>query len=468
MIRLLIFLWIGVIASIGGCTLSPKYTRPEAPIPSGWPTGKAYQEIAATSGAPTATEIRWRAFFRDERLQYVMEVALDNNRDLRVAALNVQRARAIYGIQRAELLPSINAIGSGTKQRVPADLSSTGKKKIAEEYSVNLGISSWEIDFFGRIRSLKERALEEYLTTEQARHSAQILLISSVANAYLTLAADREKLKLAAATLETQEAAYNLIRRRFEIGLASELDLRQAQTQVDIARGDIARFTQLVAQDENAMNLVVGASVPNGLLPIDLESVSTPRQISPGISSEVLLRRPDIVAVEHHLKAVNANIGAARAAFFPRVSLTTAIGTASSELSGLFKSGSDTWGFVPQIVMPIFDARLWSAYNATKIEKEIALVQYEKAIQTAFREVADALAQRGTVGAQLDAQQSLVDAVAETHRLSNVRYTKGIDNYLSVLDAQRTLYAAQKGLITIRLAIIANQVKLYAVLGGGV
>jgi multidrug efflux system outer membrane protein len=465
--RLLIVLWVGVIAAIGGCTLSPKYTRPEAPIPEGWPIGAAYQETTAMPGAPTVTEIQWWDFFTDRRLQGVIEKALENNRDLRLAALNVQRARAMYGIQRAELFPSVNAVGSGSKQRVPADLSATGKEMTAEQYSVNLGISSWEIDFFGRIRSLKERALEEYLATEQARRSAQILLISAVANAYLTLAADREHLKLATATLETQESAYNLIRRRYEVGLASELDLRQAQTQMDAARGDIARFTQVVAQDENALTLVVGTSVPPGLSPTYLGSVSTPRQIFPGISSEVLLRRPDILAVEHRLKAANANIGAARATFFPRISLTTAVGTASSELSGLFKSGSGTWSFAPQIVMPIFDARLWSAYDATKVGKEIALAQYEKAIQTAFREVADALAARVPVETQLLAQQSLVNALAETRRLSNVRYTKGIDSYLGVLDAQRSLYAAEQVLITIRLARLASLVRLYTVLGGG-
>lgn len=284
--------------------------------------------------------------------------------------------------------------------------------------------------------------MKEYLATEQARRGAQILLISAVANAYLTLAADRENFKLAAATFETQESAYNLIRRHYEIWLASKLDLRQAQTQVDSDRGDIARFTQLVAQDENALNLVVGTSVPSGLLPTDLGSVSTPRKISPGISSGVLLRWPDILAMEHRLKAANANIEATRAAFSPRIALTTGVRTASSELSGLFKSGSGTWSFALHIVMPIFDTQLWSAYNATKVEKEIALAQYEKAIQTAFRQMADALAQHGTVGEQLEAQQSLVDAVAETHRLSNTRYTKGIDNYLSVLDKQRSLYAA--------------------------
>jgi multidrug efflux system outer membrane protein len=236
---------------------------------------------------------------------------------------------------------------------------------------------------------------------------------------------------------------------------------------VDTARGDVARYTQLAAQDENVLNLLVGSPMLPALLPSDLGGVSPPQEISPGLSSELLLRRPDVLAAEHGLKAANANIGAARAAFFPRISLTTAIGTASADLSGLFKSGQGTWSFAPQIVMPIFDARTWSAYDVTKVEKEITVAQYEKAIQTAFREVADALAVRGTVNQQVEAQQSLVDAVAETYRLSNARYTKGIDSYLSVLDAQRSLYAAQQGLIVLHLARLVNQVTLYNVLGGG-
>jgi len=335
-----------------------------------------------------------------------------------------------------------------------------------EQYGVNLGISSWEIDFFGRIRSLKDRALEEYLATDQARRGAQILLVSAVANTYLTFAADRENLKLALSTLESQEAAYQLIRKRHDVGLVSELDLRRAQSQVDVARGDVARFMQLAAQDENALNLLVGSPMPPTLLPSDLGSVNPPKEISPGLSSEMLLHRPDVLAAEHRLKGANANIGAARAAFFPRISLTTIIGTASAELSGLFKSGSDVWSFAPQIVLPIFDARMWSAYDATKIEREIAVAQYEKAIQTAFREVADALAMQGTVSRQIAAQQSLVNAFAETYRLSNARYTKGIDSYLSVLDAQRSIYAAQQGLIALHLARLVNRVTFYKVLGG--
>jgi multidrug efflux system outer membrane protein len=465
--RYLFFLLVGITLVLGGCTLAPEYTRPEAPISAGWPTGAAYQEARTATDAPAALELRWREFFTDEKLRKIIETALSNNRDLRLAALNVQRARALYGIQRAEIFPSVNALGSGIRQRVPADLLETGNAITAEQYSVNLGISSWEIDFFGRIQSLKDRALEEYLATEQARRSAQILLVAAVANAYLTLAAGRENLKLAESTLETQEAAYRLVRRRYDVGLASELDLRQAQAQVETARGDIARFRQLVAQDENALNLLVGSSAPNELLPADLHSVSAPKEISPGMSSEVLLRRPDIMAEEHRLKAANANIGAARAAFFPRISLTAAVGTASSDLSNLFKSGSGTWIFSPQIVMPIFDARLWSAFDVTKVDREIALAQYEKTIQTAFREVADALAVNGTVDQRVSAQESLMEAVAETYRLSNVRYTRGLDSYLGVLDAQRSLYAAEQGLIAIRLARLANQVRFYAVLGGG-
>ena len=462
-----LFLLVGLFAFLAGCTLIPKYTKPEAPVPSSWPSGPAYKDTQAAPGAPLAADLRWLEFFTDERIQKVIETALNNNRDLRLAGLNVQRARALYGIQRAELLPAVNAAGSGSIQWVPADLSLTGQEMTAEQYSVTLGISYWEIDFFGRIQSLKDRALEEYLATEQAQRSAQILLISAVANAYLTLAADRETLKLAQSTLEAQRTAYDLIRLRYEKGLATALDLRQAQTQVDAARVDIARSTQLIAQDENALNLLVGSPLPSDLLPMELGSVPPLKEISAGISSEVLLRRPDILAAEHLLKAANAFIGAARAAFFPRIALTTAAGTASSELSGLFKSGSGTWIFAPEIVMPIFDARTWSAYDASKVQREIALVQYEKAIQAAFREVADALAVQGTAEEQLSAQQSLVDATAETYRLASLRYTKGIDSYLGVLDAQRSLYANQTAFIAIRLANLANQVRLYAVLGGG-
>jgi len=462
-----LFLLVGLFAFLTGCTLIPKYEKPEAPVPPSWPSGPAYKNTQPAPGEPFAADLKWVQFFTDERLQNIIETALNNNRDLRLASLNVERARALYRIQRAELLPTVNAVGSGVQERVPADLSITGSSYTAEQYSASLAVFSWEIDFFGRIRSLEKRALEEFLATEEARRSVQILLVSEAAIAFLTLAADREALQLSQSTLETQQAAYALIRRRYEKGIATAVDLRQAQTQVDGARVDIARYTQRVAQDENALNLLVGLPVSSDLLPESLSNVTPPKEIAPGTSSEVLLLRPDILSAENLLKAANANIGAARAAFFPRISLTTAIGTASDELSGLFKGGSSTWNFSGQFIWPIFDARIWSALKVTKVDKEIALAQYEKAIQAAFREVADALAVEGTVEDQVAAQQSLVNAVAETYRLSNLRYLKGVDSYLGVLDAQRSLRFAEQVLIAFRLARIANQVRLYAVLGGG-
>jgi multidrug efflux system outer membrane protein len=461
-------LFMGIFAIILGCTMAPKYERPNAPVPAQWPAGAAYNETKPAASSTVAAELVWREFITDQRLQKIIETALENNRDLRVAALNVEQARALYGIQKVQILPAVTATASMTKGRVPADLSTTGSDvSSAEQDSVNLGIIAWEIDFFGRIRSLKDQAYEQYISTEQARISVQILLVSQVASSYFILAADREALKLVTSTLEAQEATYKLIRKRQDVGLASELDLRRAQTLVETARVDVARYTQFVAQDENALNLLIGSPLPQELLPADLASIVPPKEVSPGLSSEVLLTRPDVLAAEHLLKAANANIGAARAAFFPRITLTSTVGTASAALSGLFKDGSSTWSFAPQISMPIFDARTWFAYDVTKVQKEIFIAQYEKAIQTAFREVADALAVRGTANQQVTAQQALVDAVAETYRLADMRYTKGIDSYLSVLDAQRSLYSAQLGLIALRFNRLANTIILYKALGGG-
>jgi multidrug efflux system outer membrane protein len=460
-----IVLILGLVVCLGGCTMIPKYTRPEPPIPAAWPSGPAYKETPVTERAPVAPDLQWQKFFTDARLQAIIAIALKNNRDLRVAALNVEKARALYRVQRAELLPVVETGFTATKEH--ARISGTTGLVTLEEYSANLGISSWELDFFGRIRSLGKKALEEYFATAQARRSAQISLVSEIAYAYLTLAADRENLQLAQSTLASQQAAFNLIRRRFEVGIVTQLDLRQAQTRVDAARVDVAKYTEQVAKDENALNLLAGSMVPADLLPGELSAVKPLPDVAPGTSSEVLLRRPDILEAENTLKAANANIGAARANFFPRISLTSAIGSASGDLSGLFKSGSFVWNYAPQIVLPIFDARTWSALRETKVEREIAVAQYEKAIQGAFREVADALASRGTLGDRMKAQQSLVDATAKTYQLSTARYEKGIDIYLNVLDAQRSLYTAQQGLIAIRLAKLANQVRLYAVLGGG-
>ena len=446
--------------------MAPTYKRPDAPVPTQWPTGAAYIETKSILSSTESPNVIWQDFVTDERLKQVIQRALTSNRDLRIAALNVERAAALYGIQRASLLPSVSAFGSMNKTLVPADLSTSGTSVTATQYTVSLGVTSWEIDFFGRIRSLKDQALEQYLATDQARHSAQILLISSVAGAYLTMAADREALKLVSATLESQEAAFKLIKRRFDVGIISDVDVQRAQSQVDTARGDVARYTQFVAQDENILTLLVGSSIHQELLPPDLRSVKPLKEVSPGLPSDMLLARPDILAAEHQLLAANANIGAARAAFFPRIILTGAVGTTSADLSGLFRPGQGMWNFAPQIVMPIFDARTWFAYDVSKVDKEIAIAQYEKAIQTAFREVADALAVRGTVNQQIAAQESLVKAFAATYGLSSARYNKGIDNYLSVLDAQRSLYGAQQALIFLRLAGISNTVALYKALGG--
>lgn len=447
--------------------MAPKYERPDAPMPSQWPSGPAYVEPASAAPAPETASLSWRTFIGDQRLRDVIEAALKNNRDLRVAVLNVEKAKAMYGIGKTSLLPTVNATGLWYQEHIPADLSSAGMSYTAEQYSVNLGIASWEIDFFGRIQSLKDKALEEYLATDQALRSARILLVSTVAQAYLALAADREALQMVLKTLETQEAAYHLFRKRYDVGMLSELDLRRAQSQVETARRDVARYTQQIAQDENGLILLVGSPLGRELLPPDFTTVGATGDISPGLSSAALLNRPDVLAAEHRLKAANANIGAARAAFFPRIALTTSVGTASAELSGLFKSGSDVWTFAPQIVMPIFDARTWFAFDVSKLEKEIAVAQYEKAVQTAFREVADALAVKGTINRQIEAQQALVEALTVTHRLSEARYAKGIDSYLSVLDAQRSLYVAKQALIMLHLVRINNTIELYKTLGGG-
>ena len=454
---------------LSGCaSMAPKYTQPAAPVPSEWPSGPAYKESAAKPGEPAAADIKWQEFFIDEQLQRLIGLALENNRDLRIAALNIERSQALYRIQRADLFPTVDAAASAVEARTPGVLSGTGNAITTHQYSVGLGFSAYELDLFGRVMSLKDQALEQFFSTEEARRSVQISLVAEVANNYLTLAADKESLKIARDTFTSQQTSYNLIKSRFEAGASSELDLRQAQTSVDAARVDIARFTSLVAQDENALALVIGAPVPPDLLPSGLSAITAMKELSAGLPSDVLQRRPDILEAEHLLKAANANIGAARAAFFPRITLTTSIGLSSDQLSGLFKGGTGTWMFAPQITLPIFDTgRNRANLKVSEVDREIFLAQYEKAIQGAFREVADALAQRGTLGDQLEAQQSLTDATAVSYRLSEARYEKGISSYLNVLDSQRSLYSAQQGLIAVRLFRLTNLVTLYKVLGGG-
>jgi len=461
---------IGIaLLALTGCTMAPGYTRPNAPVPASWPNGPAYKAEAHKPADKASAEIPWQAFFVDPQLRKLIALGLENNRDLRIAALNIERSRALYQIQRSDLFPKVDASASGTFQRIPQDFSSSGQSMTTHQYSVGLGVSSYELDLFGRVQSLKDQALQQFLATEQARRGVQISLVSQIAAAYLTLAADREQLQLARDTLASQDSSYQLTKNRFEAGVSSALDLNQARTSVETARVNIARYTSLVAQDENALSLVVGSPVPADLLPAALsETLTALKDVKPGLPSDVLLQRPDILQAENLLKGVNANIGAARAAFFPRITLVSSIGFGSNELAGLFTGNSFAWSFAPRISLPIFDAGSNRANLAVaKVDRDIAVAQYEKAIQTAFREVADALAQRGTIDDQLSAQQSLTDATSESYRLSQARYEKGVDSYLTVLDSQRSLYGAQQNLITTRLSRLTNLVTLYKVLGGG-
>lgn len=467
MIRTTIIILV-TIAALTGCTMIPEYKRPDAPIPASWPTGPAYKETGNDLPGADLLHVDWRQVYPDEKIQKIIELALQNNRNLRIAALNIEKYRAAYSVQRLVILPLPDARASLENYRIPADLADKNDALNYRVYNANFGVSSWEIDFFGRIRSLSERALQQYFATEHARNGTQMALIAEVANAYIILAADKDNLHLAQSTLTAQESSYSMIKRRFELGASSEIDLNQVTTRVEAARVDVARYTNLTAADENYLNLLVGTQVPTSLLPDNLESIKPPKDVSPGASSAVLLNRPDILEAESLLKAANANIGAARAAFFPAITLTTTIGTTSDELSRLFAAGSQTWRFVPQVTQPIFGSVLaWANLKASKADREIYVAQYEKTIQSAFREVADALARRGTITDQLNAQQSLVDASDRTYKLADARYKNGIDSYLNVLDAQRSLYSAQQGLIGIHLARFGNRITMYKVLGGG-
>ncbi len=464
------FLCLGGSVWLGGCTMAPNYVRPAAPVPMQWGSGIKTNPTGNTNTQPVKdlSEIKWQDYFVNPQLQKLIELALKNNRDLRIAALNIEKVRAQYQIKRADLLPTINASGSGTVQRLPGSVSSSGQPTISRQYNANLGLSAYELDFFGRVQSLKDQALEQYLATEQARHSVQITLVAEVANSFLTLAADRERLKLARETFTSQQASYQLIKSRADAGASSELDLRQAQTSVESARFDVARYTSQVAQDENALSVIVGSAVPADLKPEGLTEIVAIKDVEPGLPSELLQKRPDILQAENILKGANANIGAARAAFFPKVSISTNIGTTSNQLTNLFAPGSAAWLFAPQITIPIFDTgRNIANLKVSEADRDIALAQYEKAIQNAFREVSDAMVLRDNIGEQKSAQQSLNEAASESYRLADARYRAGINNYLTVLDSQRSMYAAKQGLISVDLARQVNLATLYKALGGG-
>ncbi|MEO6035818.1 MAG: efflux transporter outer membrane subunit [Verrucomicrobiota bacterium] len=454
---------LGVGAILGGCTMVPKYERPVAPVSDVWPRG-----ATLTNATSTAAEIDWRDFFEDPRLKTLIERALENNRDLRVAALRVEQARAQYRIQRSELYPGVQGEATRTRQRFSGAVTAFNGGTILTTYTLDVG-ASYELDLFGRVRSLKLEALEKYFASDEARKSVQIALISEVASQYLTLLHYRQAKAIGQQTLDAVQSSYELNRKSFEAGVASELDLQTAQAQVQTARVNIANYAQLLAQAENAFTLLVGEPLPKNLSSDQsLQQEHLLTDLPSGIPSEVLQRRPDVLAAEHTLKAANADIGATRAAFFPRIVLTGSAGTASAKLSDLFTGPSATWSFAPQITIPIFDVGGTRGKLAvSKIGRSIEIANYEKAIQTAFREVADALAVRSIIDEKLQAQQLLLEAQQKRFDLTNARYRQGVDNYVAVLLAQQDLYVAQQSLLQFQAARLLNGVALYRSLGGG-
>ncbi len=451
---------------LAGCqTLAPDYLRPAMASPLSWPTGAAYGRNARTRPPITAAEIGWEDFFADARLKKLIAIAAENNRDLRVAALNIAKARAVYQAQNAQLLPMIDLTSSATIERQPGI---AGPENVfSRTGTFGIGTSSFEVDFFGRLQSLSHQELENYLATEEAHRTTYLTLVSDVANAYTTLASDRDHLHLAESTLRSQQSSLELTQRSLNAGTSTDLAVAQARTSVETARGDIASYTAQVAQDINALNLYLGTTAPPELLPNSLSSVRAPRKIPVGLPSDVLLRRPDILEAERTLKGANANIGAARAAFFPSITLTSNVGT-SQALSRLFKAGSGAWIFSPNINLPIFDGgQNLANLRGSEADRDIDVAQYEKAIQSGFREVSDALATHGTIALRVKAQTALVAAYQRSYDLSLSRFREGIDSYLSVLQSQQSLYSAQQNLITLRASRMTNTATLYKVLGGG-
>jgi multidrug efflux system outer membrane protein len=460
-----------VLATLAaGCALQPVYQRPAAPVSAAFPAGEAYKDTSAKPGGTSlpAADIGWRDFLADPRLQQLVGLALQNNRDLRIAMLNVEKVQAQYRIQRAALYPQVNVGASTSRSNTPATASPSGNSTVNHNYSVDLS-ASWEIDFFGRLRSLSDAAREQYLASAHARQAAQILLVSQVANQYLTVLAYDEALAVTQKTLETAQASYKIVKLQFDTGTASELDLSLSQTTVEQALANHAAQIRLRAQAENALVLLVGQPLPQDLPPaVRLDAQHILADIPAGLPSDLLARRPDILQSEALLRSENANIGAARAAFFPRIALTGTLGTASTTLAGLFAAGSGAWSFVPSLIAPIFNAGANQAnLDVAMLQKDIGIAQYEKTIQTAFREVSDGLAARGTYDDQLAALQRYTDAQQRRLNLANMLYVNGIDSYLNVLTAQTDLYNAQQALVTARLNRLTSLVDLYRALGGG-
>jgi multidrug efflux system outer membrane protein len=448
--------------------LQPAYVRPDAPLPRTFPAGDAYR-TASVDASPThraAPDLGWREVLPDPRLQELVELALQHNRDLRVAVLNVAQAEAQYRGQRSILLPQVGADAQNTSGRSLSG--TTGLPTTSRSDSLDVSLS-WELDFFGRLASLSDAARDQYLATAYARQAAEILLVSQVADQYLAMLADDEQLAVTRSTLDTARESFRIVKLQFDTGTASELDLRLAQTVVDQAQANQAAQVRLRAQAENALVLLVGQPLPaNGHAPTSLFTQAIVADIPEGLPSDLLTRRPDVLQAEAALKAENANIGAARAAFFPQISLTAALGTASPMLGGLFGGGSGIWSFAPAAAASIFDGSARRAdLDLARVQKDIGIAQYQKTIQTAFREVADGLAGRGTYDDQLAALRRFRDAQQSRLALADMRYRNGADSYLNVLTAQTDLYASRQALVTAQLEQLTNRVDLYRALGGG-
>lgn len=460
-------------AALSGCAnLAPPYAAPAAVVPADVGTGERAGVAPVQASAASLDTAQALGWVQSQRLRQTLALALSHNRDLRVALANIDKARAQYGIAEADRLPSIQANGQGSRSRNAADLSSSGRSSVSSQYTAQLAMTSYEIDFWGRVRNLNEAALQSFLQSEENQRNVQLTLVTDVANAWLALAADQARLQLAEQTLVARRAAFALTERMHALGATSGLVLEQNRTTVDAARADVASFTSQVARARNLLQLLVGGPLPDEALPpalqLTADTPATALQALPvPLPSSVLLARPDVRAAEHQLRAMNANIGAARAALFPTISLTASVGTGSNALSGLFDTGNGTWSFVPLVRLPIFDGgRNRANIAVAEANQQLALAQYEKVVQTAFRETADALAERSQWAERLDAQASLVASTRKAFELSEARFQAGVDNYLSVLDAQRNLYAAQQTLITLQLQEQLNRVSLVKVLGG--
>lgn len=441
--------------------MAPSYEAPALPVSQRYATDTAEQGISAAA-------IGWRDYFTDPQLQALITQALDHNRDLRTAVLQMTQARVAYGIQRADLLPTVGAQAGLDRARVPADLSLTGRPLLGNQYQVGLGLASWEIDFWGRVRSLRDADLENYLATDEARRAATVGLIAQVASSYLTLRELDERIALAHQNIASRAETLRIVSRRVEVGSTSRLNLTQVQTLLTQAQALGAQLEQSRETQIHALTLLVGAPLALPAVPGRLDEQPLLGELNAGLPSDLLTQRPDIAAAEHQLKAANASIGAARAAFFPRVALTGSLGTASAELNGLFAPGSQAWTFSPSISLPIFNSgRLQSSLSLAEVRRDLAVTQYEKTVQGAFRDVADALSARRWLAEQLAIAQAALSAQTERARLSQLRYDNGAAAFLEVLDAQRDLLTAQQQLVQIRRALLSSRVSLYAALGGG-